>query len=162
MATIKGGDKLERRLLDMARRVSKPGTLRVGFLENATYPSGKNVAMIAAIQNWGAPGAGIPPRPFFSNMVRDKKKYWGDAVALNLRAQNYDATRALDLVGLGIEGQLRQSIIDTNSPPLAASTLRKRGYKGAPYNPKDPKTFRAKPLVDTGHMLGSVDHEVKT
>lgn len=146
MATISGGDKLLAALSDMADKVSRPGTLRVGFLENATYPDGKPVAMIAAIQNWGAPRAGIPPRPFFSNMVRAKSPGWGKDVATALVRTSYDARLALRLVGFNIEGQLRQSVKDTNAPPLAPSTIARKGH--------------AKPLVDSGHMLNSIDQEI--
>lgn len=48
-----GGDKLDRALKDLARKVSKPRTLNVGFLEGATYPDGTPVAYIAAIQEYG-------------------------------------------------------------------------------------------------------------
>lgn len=146
MATLTGGDKLLARLAELATAVSRPGTLRSGFLENATYPDGKPVAMIAAIQNWGAPGVGIPPRAFFSNMIADKSPRWGADVAAALRASRYDATIALELVGHNIDGQLRQSIKDTNSPPLAASTIAAKGHD--------------KPLIDSAHMFNSVDHEV--
>ncbi len=104
--------------------------------------------MIAAIQNYGAPRAGIPARPFFSNMIRDKKAEWPKGIAIQLRANGYDVPRTLDRVGHAIAGQLRESIIKTNSPPLAPSTIRRKGH--------------SKPLVDTGHMLNSVDHEVRT
>lgn len=147
MATIKGGEKFERAMARLAANLTKPGTLRVGFLENATYPDGKSVAMIGAIQNYGAPGAGIPPRPFFSNMVASKKGGWPRALATNLRANDYDAQKALALMGEGIAGQLRQSIKDTNSPPLATSTIARKGHD--------------KPLVESGIMLGSVDYDVK-
>lgn len=148
MATIRGGDKLAAALAKMAANLTKPGTLRVGFLENATYPDGTPVAMIAAIQDYGAPSVGIPPRPFFRNMIADKQSEWPKAIELALKANDYDAPRALDVVGNGIEGQLRASIIATNSPPLAQSTIDRKGFD--------------KPLVDTGHMLNSVDHEVKS
>lgn len=144
MATIKGGDKLEKAFTQLAARLSKPGTLRVGFLEKATYPDGKPVAMIAAIQNYGS--GHIPPRPFFSNMVRSKSKDWPKALAPLLKANDYDATLALRLMGEGIKGQLQQSIRDTNTPPLAPSTIARKGFD--------------KPLIDTGHMINSVDYEV--
>lgn len=147
MASIKGDKKLEGALAHLATQVSKPGTLRVGFLENATYPDGTPVAMIAAIQNYGAPGAGIPPRPFFSNMVAAKKGGWPKAVEENLKANGYDATKALVAVGEGIARQLRESVINTNAPALKPATIKRKGS--------------AKPLVDTGHMLGSVDFDVK-
>lgn len=160
MATAKGGNRLAGFLNQIANRVQKGKFVKSGFLKTATYAGGKPVAMIAAIQNYGAPGAGIPPRPFFTNMVKDKSSGWGVAVAKNLKAANYDSDVALDRVGEGIDGQLRASIIATNEPPLAPSTLRKRGYTGKAFDPKDKSTFGAKPLVDSGIMLGSVDHEV--
>lgn len=146
MATIRGGEKLLAKLAELSSQVSKPGTLKVGFLSGAAYPDGTPVAAIAAIQNYGAPAAGIPPRPFFSNMIRAKSPTWGDGVAKALKAADYDATKALEVVGEAIEGQLRQSIRDTNDPALAPSTVKRKGF--------------AKPLIDTGHMIASVDHEV--
>lgn len=148
MATLRGGERLAERLREIARLVARPATLRVGFLENATYPDGTPVAMIAAIQDFGAPAAGIPPRPFFRNMIRDKQGEWPAAIAGLLKANDLDAAKALELTGQAIAGQLRQSIIDTNEPPLAKSTIRRKGS--------------SKPLVDTGHMLNSIDYEVKT
>lgn len=161
MASAKGGEKVKAALVQMARMLTNARTVQVGFLAGATYPDGTPVAMVAAIQNYGAPKANIPPRPFFSNMIRAKKGEWAPAAADLLKSNGYDALRTLQLMGEGIAGQLRESIIETNSPPLAASTLAKRGVPGMVYDPKNPKTFRAKPLVDTGHMLGSVDYEVR-
>jgi hypothetical protein len=148
MATLRGGGAFEAKLRQIAESVSKPGTLRVGFLQNATYPDGKQVAMIAAIQDFGAPGVGIPPRPFFRNMIAAKQSEWPNAIGNLLKTNNYDAPRALSVAGAGVAGQLRQSIIETNSPPLSPTTIARKGH--------------AKPLVDTGHMLNSVDFEVKT
>lgn len=121
--------------------------MRVGFLENARYPDGKPVAMIAAIQNFGAPRANIPARPFFSNMIAAKQKEWPAAIAGLMKANQYNVDKVLDIAGHAIAGQLRQSIRDTNAPPLSPYTVAKKGH--------------SKPLVDTGHMLNSVDHEVQ-
>jgi hypothetical protein len=163
MATIKGGQKLEAALRDMARKVANPAILRVGFLSGSTYPDGKPVAMIAAIQEWGAPSRGIPPRPFFRNMIASRKAEWPEGIAAQLKETGYDAVLTMQRIGHAIAGQLRESIINTNDPPLADSTLRKRGVApGTKFDPKNPKTFRAKPLVNTGHMLNSIDYEVTT
>lgn len=170
MATIRGGDKLQSALARLTANIKRPGTLRVGFLENATYPSGPRpalrarykkrravraikgagvlpVAMIAAIMEFGAARRGIPPRPFFRNMIASKQGEWPKAIAGLLKQTNYDAQKTLRLTGEAIAGQLRQSIIDTNSPPLKPATIRRKGF--------------SKPLVDTSHMLRSVDYEVK-
>jgi hypothetical protein len=162
MAELRGGQAFESTLVSLSARLSNAKEVRVGFLQEATYPNGTSVAMIAAIQNWGAPARGIPPRPFFSDMIQKKQGEWPAAIGGLLMANNYDALRTLQLTGEAVAGQLRTSIVDTNDPPLAESTLRKRGVGGMVYNAKDMSTFGAKPLVDTGHMLNSVDYEIKS
>lgn len=145
MASLKGGDKFQKALRDLSGKIGKPATLRVGFLENAKYPDGTPVAMIAAINEYGRPPV-QPARPYFRNMIADKQSEWPDAIADLLKANDYDAAKALDLAGAAIAGQLRQSIVDLLEPPLAPSTIRRKQSD--------------KPLVDTGYMLDSVDHEV--
>lgn len=147
MATIKGGDKLQAALARLASRLAQPRTLRVGFLEGATYPDGKPVAMIAAIQNFGAPRAGIPPRPFFSNMVAKKSPEWPKAIARQLKITNNDVDAALALTGEALRGQLQQEIRETNSPALSPVTIARKGFD--------------KPLIHTGHMLNSVGYEIR-
>jgi hypothetical protein len=144
---VSGGKGVQRMLAKIGNQLRNPATLRVGFLENAKYPDGKPVAFIAAIQEFGAPRAGIPPRPFFRNMIHDKQAEWPKAIKDLILANNYDMTAALDLAGAAIAGQLRQSIIDLWLPPLAESTIERKGFD--------------KPLIETGHMLRSIDHEVR-
>jgi hypothetical protein len=147
MAEIKGGKKFKTRLEEILKLATNASAVKVGFLAGATYPDGKPVAMIAAIQEFGAPAMGIPPRPFFRNMIRTKSPEWPAAVIGLLKTNDYDALRTLQQTGEAIAGQLRQSVVDTNSPPLARATIRRKGFD--------------KPLVDTGHMLNSIDYEVK-
>lgn len=145
MNALSGGAKLEAKLREIAKRTTG-GTVRVGFLEGSTYPDGTSVPMVAAIQEFGAPKAGIPPRPFFRSMIAAKKGEWGEAVGKLLADNGYDAQKALGLAGQGIKGQLQRSINETNAPPLAQATIDAKGFD--------------KPLVDTGHMWNSVDYEV--
>ena len=146
MAKISGGEKLEAKLKDLAQKVSNPGTLRVGFLSGATYPDGTSVAMVAAIHNYGAPAAGIPPRPFFSNVVAKGKKKWGNALVTLLKDNDFDARRALELMGEGIRGEIQNEINNGSFAPLKPATVRRKGFD--------------KPLIDTGHMVNSVDSEI--
>lgn len=147
MATVKGGDKLKKKLDALvAGLASGNNTVKVGFLSKATYPDGKPVAMIAAIQDFGAPSRGIPPRPFFRNMIRDNSNAWPGIMANLLVTTSYDTDKTLNLMGEGIKGQLQQSIRDTNTPPLSPKTVQRKGF--------------SKPLIDTGNMINSVDWEV--
>lgn len=177
MATIKGGDKLRAYLQSMKSKLVDKGnlTLRVGFLSKATYPDGKPVAMIAAIQEYGAPRAGIPPRPFFRNMIAAHENEWPKGFATQLKETNYDIEATFERAGQAIAGQLRQSIVDTNDPPLSQITLmiRKMKSEGATITKaslavaakrlaagESVSGISTKPLVETGHLLNSVDHEV--
>jgi hypothetical protein len=140
MASVRGGDKFSAKLQEMAGAVNSAQSVKVGFLAGATYPDGKPVALIAAIHNWGK-------WPFFTNMIREKQHEWGPATGALLVANGYDAAKTLALVGEAVAGQLRQEIVDTNAPSNAPSTIRRKGFD--------------KPLVETSHLLNSIDYEVK-
>lgn len=171
MATVSGGAALKKKLAEFAKNFSG-NQVKVGFLENATYANGMSVPEVAAINNFGAPGAGIPARPFFSDMIRDKSSGWAEKGRRLLRHTNYDGDKALGLFGEGIAGQLRQAIVDTVSPPNAPVTnVLKQRFPAGVYEFSDVQKARAdvragvtapagKPLVWSGIMLASVDSEV--
>ena len=148
MAGISGGAKLEAKLEEIAKRLKKGAVVKVGFLEGATYPDGTSVAMIAALNEFGVPSHGQPPRPAIRNMVAAKKNEWPAAVEKLLEQTDYDAEKTLTLMGEGIAGQLRQSISEIMEPPLAPSTIRRKHSE--------------KPWIETGNLLQSVDYEVKS
>lgn len=144
--TISGGAGIEKALLDIAKKLDKAGTVRAGFLEDATYPDGTNVAMIAAIQNFGAPGAGIPARPFFTNVVANGKHAWPVVIAKIAKGANYDGKLTMNRFGEYLVSQIQQSIRDTNEPALTPATIEAKGF--------------AKPLIDTSVMINSAAYEV--
>lgn len=148
MAEISGGDKLATALAEIAAKLTKAATLRVGFLEGATYPDGTPVAMIAAIHNYGAPAAGVPPRPFFTDMIAAKSPEWGPAIGALLPQNDYDTEKVLEVTGHAIAGQLKQEITTFVGVPLSQRTIDRKGFD--------------KQLVDRGIMLNSVDFEVNT
>ena len=146
MATVKGGEKLVVALEKLAQKLSGARAVRVGFFEGSTYPDGTSTPMVAAIQNYGAPAAGIPPRPFFSNVVARGRKQWAEKVRMLLKSADYDTARTLTLMGEGIKGEIQKEINSGSFTPLLPATVRRKGFD--------------KPLIDTGHMLNSVDFEV--
>jgi hypothetical protein len=178
MAELSGGKALEAKLAEIATALGTGDrALRVGFLEKATYPTGSSaaarkrarkqarkaqfqaakakagasggttVATVAAANEFGDPANGRPPRPFFRGMIKEKSKNWGKSLAGVLKANNYDVDKSLGLMGEGIKGQLQESIIKLVAPPLKQATIDRKGF--------------AKPLIDTSHMLNSVDYDVK-
>ena len=176
MVVISGGARLEAHLAQLAKKLNHKQILRVGFLEGATYPDGTHVATVAVIQEFGA--GPIPPRPFFRTMIAEKSDAWGNQLARLLKKTDYDVQKALSFMGEGIKSQLQASIVATNSPELSAITLMLRHMKhedpdlvvtGATVGEAARRVaagessagVSTKPLVDTGHMLNSVDYEVE-
>ncbi|HAF5679617.1 TPA: hypothetical protein G8N93_004240 [Salmonella enterica] len=150
---VTGGRQFRQKLKQAADNLKSGKSLKVGFLEGATYPDGTPVAYIAAINEFGRMVSGRAgelyyqlPRPFFRNMIADKSPEWGNEMARILSSNNFDMGVALDLMGQHIRDQLTASIIGFESPPLAESTIKRKGFE--------------KPLIQTGHMKGSVEYSV--
>jgi hypothetical protein len=169
-----GGGKLEIKLRDIARSIKK-GALSVGFLAGATYPDGTSIPMVATIQEFGAPRAGIPPRPYFRTAVQKHKGEWGAQIADQLPKANYDTTIVLDRMGAVIASEVQESIRDLVDPALSPVTLMIRQIVG----PNGKATFTqvlearrrvaagerasgvsTKPLIWTSLMLNSVSWRI--
>lgn len=147
MSSFSGGDELEKRLAELAQSLGNAKTLRVGFLEGATYPDGESVAMVAAANEFGDHGMNRPPRPFFRRMIEEKSPQWGGDIGKIAVAVNYDASSLFPLMGERIKEQLQSSIREFSDPATAPSTVARKGFE--------------KPLIETSHMLNSVDYDVK-
>lgn len=90
----------------------------------------------------------IPPRPFFRDMIKARGKTWGKEIAVRLKVNDFDVGKTLGQMGALVQGQLMQSITDTNTPPNAPMTIARKGFND--------------PLIDTGFMRSRVDYEVST
>ncbi len=177
--SLKGGEILSRKLGEIAKKLGTKHQISVGFMSNARYDNGTYVAMVAAIHNYGAPAAGIPARPFFTNMVQDQKSTWGPKLGHLLKKEGFSAQNALQALGEDIGGELRESIIHGNWADLSEITLMLRTMRSqdqglsvtgktvgqaAALISAGKKHNRTKtgsaPLIDTGHMLNSVTYRV--
>lgn len=148
MVQISGGDRLAKKLAEIAQNVQKAAEVDVGFFSQSTYPDGTSVPLVAAVQEFGSPSRNIPPRPFFRGMIEAKSPEWPKAVGDLLVSNDYDAQKTLGQTGEAIKGQLQASIVDFVGEPLKPATVARKGSE--------------KQLVDTGNLLNSVGYEVKT
>jgi hypothetical protein len=137
---------LSERLNEIIKRLENK-TLAVGFMAGATYQDGESVAVVAAKNEFGEPSNHQPPRPFFRQMVASESSTWAAKLGNCLIASQYDADRALEMIGEDMKGALQQSINEFTTPALAQFTIDKKGF--------------SKPLIDTGQMLNSVAFEVR-
>lgn len=171
--TLKGGDKLIRKLQDMAR--SAP-VVKAGVMADspggATYPDGKSAVMVAVIQEFGgevtvtpkmrgwlAANLGIhlkktttrlvvPPRPFMRQTVKTHRADWVKRLGQLLR-HGYSPEQALEEMGRTMMEDIQATIDD--SPSWAT--------------PDSPLTLAqkesGKPLYHTGVLRGSIWYEVE-
>lgn len=151
---VRGGAAFKERLAQITASLSTGKSLKVGFLSGATYDDGTPVALVAAANEFGkmvTTKTGESyfqlPRPFFRNMISANSTQWPGEFSQLIRASNFDARLSLGLMGERIKNQLQGSIREFNSPPLAESTIKRKGFD--------------KPLIDSDHMLNSVDYSVE-
>lgn len=170
---VHGGQLMLKALRSLQTKLGRGQVVRVGFLAGATYPNSKkkairaeyrrraklreqgavkgaegglNVAQVAAWNEWGDPSKGRPARPFFRTMIAKNKDHWGDDLAALLKTNDYNTAKALALMGESMRAELQASIREGHFAPLAEATKKAKGFD--------------KTLIDTAHMLNSVDYEV--
>ena len=118
-------------------------SVRVGVLENATYPDGTPVAMVAFWNEYGTRTS--PVRAFFRTTVSEQKKNWVLSVQ-NLMKMHNDPKQVMGLIGVNIQEQLVHSINTWSDPPNAPYTIEKKGFDA--------------PLRDTTRMSKSISIEI--
>lgn len=172
---ITGGAALQKRLNEIARKLDKKQELRAGFLEGGKYADGTSLPMVAAIQEFGAPRAGIPPRPTMRPTVAAHSSEWGDIIASQLAQDDYDVAKTLGQVGEVIKGEIQTAISEVFSPALSPVTLmlRKMRSEGTVVTGRtvgeaarrvaegeEIGAVNTKPLVDSAFLLHHVAYEV--
>lgn len=121
--------------------------VKAGVLESAGnhQDSGLSVAAVATFQEFGTDR--IPERSFMRSMQEEQRgnilrfiKDLGDGLLLR-------ADQTLGLLGLHLVDLIKKQIDKVSSPPLSERTIEAKGS--------------TKPLIDTGQMRNSINHEVK-
>jgi hypothetical protein len=154
---------------------------QVGIPQGPTYENRQTVATvatIAAIQEFGAPGAGIPARPFIIPTAKKERAKWGKIIATGIKKLikgNATVFDVLDAVGMQAEGDMKATVDSISSPALSPITVLLRKWRkdeGRTITGKtvgqaaraikdgvDPGTYN-EPLNDTHYMIDSIKHAV--
>ena len=149
---VEGGQKYKR-FLDALGRIA--GGVKAGILEGATTTDGKHIAEYAAYNEFGAPRAKIPSRPFMREVAKTRPKVWVGKMVAHIKGRAKDPAvwkGALVLAGEQMKADIQYSIQTGNWTPDAESTVNAKRRKG--------KVEPDHPLIDTGQMLGAVSYEV--
>jgi hypothetical protein len=142
VTVISGGAAMDAALARMARGLDRPLKLQVGYPEGETYPDGTPLGLVAAVNNYGAPARGIPPRPFFTDTIKAGESRWPGEIAAIAKAAEYNPGLTLARFGDNVAGQIKEAIGAWEDPPNAESTVARKGFD--------------KPLIDTHLMFDSV------
>lgn len=144
MENIKNIHRLEARLASFIKNANNE-ELQVGFINGAKYPTNENVATVAFNNEYGTKN--IPSRPFFRTMISKESPTWPEKLTKAVHFTHYDFKKSLELLGMDVEGALRESIRDWREPPNSQKTIERKGFN--------------KPLIDTSLMIKSITSEVK-
>lgn len=144
--------------------------IKAGWFEESKYNDNTPIGGIAAVQNYGATinqskGENswtivIPPTHFMENCQTENKEKWKNMMKnawTSVFLGNISADKAMEQMGLLIEGDIAKQIAAVNTPPLAESTIQNRKNR---YKDKKTTGNLTKRLVDIGQMLDSVSHQV--
>lgn len=112
--------------------------------------SGSNLALIAAVNEFGSTVKGIPSRPAFRSAIDKNQQFFSNFIKATLKKailKNRNAMNGLRLIGVFMTSEIQKSIRDDG------------------WTPNDPKTIARKgsdhPLIDTGRTIGSVHHKIE-
>jgi hypothetical protein len=130
--------------------------VKVGFLSSANerYENGVSVPSVALWNEFGTQdnsgGERIPPRPFMRTTMTSRKvdidKLRNKLILAVLRG-TITLDTALNMLGRKVSGWMKYTIDHGKFTPNAASTIAKKGVG-------------KRPLVDTGQLRQSINHEV--
>jgi len=120
----------------------KPNGVKVGLPQGSNdYPDGTSVIMVGAVHEFGS--SRVPERSFLRSTVIEKKRDYKALfrkLTFKIIKGDMDTKTALGLIGLTVQTDVQDKIIDIDSPPL--------------------KYREGNPLFDTGHLIDSITFEV--
>ena len=137
---------------EWASRIKEIDSKNVYVGVTGTTNGTRGNAAIMAIHEYGDSSNGIPERrPIRLSMEKNATKYakrFQQAADKVLRDE-IDVDTALKSIGEEAAGDVKITVMQGLTPPLAASTIRAR------------KNNSSKPLYDTGELVNSITYEVK-
>lgn len=156
--------KLSIALGALQEKITKGGTLRMGFLENARYPETTNERFLKAVGSKATPKVmpnisvaqamfwnefgtqTAPARPVFRTTIKKESPEWGDKLGKAIVAMDYDGEKALRLLGQAMRDDLENAIAQWDTPGNAPLTIKIKGFDA--------------PLRDSGVAQRAPDYEV--
>lgn len=152
---VRSPEAAQRRLEEINRQFRGEGKVQVGLPRGSNaYPDGTSVIMVGAVHEFGSPSRNIPQRSYLrSTLVENKRDYKRLFRKLSRKIIRGEITKeqALGILGLQLQGDVREKITDIKDPPLKTSPRpASRNSPGGGDNP----------LLDTGHLRQSITFQI--
>lgn len=175
-----GGDALNAKIKELSGLISNASGLQVGYFAGSTETRSPDDLPSATAAFWAEYGTKTePPRPTFRTMIADQSPGWGNLLEVSLKRTGFDASQALEIVGIDIAGALQDQISNTFSPALSPITVMLRHMRsedqslivtGATVGEAARRVAAGesnggastKPLIDSGDMYNAVGYKVTT
>jgi hypothetical protein len=120
---------------------------RVGVQEGEIREDGKDLVIVAAVNEFGAPKANIPERSFIRSTVDEERPAVNrikEGIVRKATTGHVSIRQELALLGEFAQSKIQRKIIDLKIPGNADSTKKKKGSDN--------------PLVDQGQLHQSIRH----
>ena len=143
--STKGGDKLKAILAkaEQARR----SKIKVGYMGDR-YADGTPLAQVAAANNYGIPGAGIPERPFFSQSVSVMREELPRVLLRTIDPATLTVSEGeARVIGAWAAGIIRERALALKQPPNTPYTLKQKEGQN--------------PLVDTSRLATGATYDLE-
>lgn len=118
--------------LDLKIKELQSKQAKIGWFEASKYPDGTPVAYVAAIQEMGAPGKSIPPRPTMRPAAIETEKKVRELAAQGAKAilsGSQTADTVMEGIASTVQSQISKNIATLTEPPLSPITLGARKYR---------------------------------
>lgn len=150
---VKNADSAKRSLEALINNLGDNTQVLIGVQKGAgNYDDGLPLAVVAAANHFGANLAAnisIPARPFLDVAIeKNQRKY--SVTAKNLLPKvlegEMEMDQLLDSIGLQAASDVQEFMVELKTPPNAPRTVKKKGSSN--------------PLIDSGHLVQSIRHEI--
>lgn len=137
----KKNSKAEEKLKQLKK---SKGIIEVGVFKGSRYPDGIPTPAVAQYLEYGTNK--MPARPFMRQTSAKNNKKWS-ALYRKLWQTESDPKKILGKIAVRVQSDIRMTIRDGEFAPLKPNTVKAKGFD--------------KTLIDTGHLLRSIDWRIK-
>jgi hypothetical protein len=133
--------------------------------DSAPYPDGTPVVQVGIDHEFGSDTprtytsprgnsvsvSGVPERSFMRSPAKEKRDEWTKKTVSAIKASikgTDPVEKALAKIGIIAASDIKKTIIAIDSPANSPQVIADKGSSN--------------PLIDTGHLLGQITHEVRT